>query len=301
MQLPEPCVAFVRCRVGRNHVGPRVFSRANQLPADRSGATLSGVDVTRHRDGSAGDADYGDIGFDYSVYRQPEPAIAAAIVAALADSRTVINLGAGAGSYEPRDRLVTAVEPSETMRCQRPAELPPAVDARAEDLPFPDNAFDAALATFTVHQWRDLAGGLAEARRVTTGPIVVLTCDPDELTKFWLNDYAPEVLATEARRYPPIQRLIAILGTYSTAVTDVPIPLRCSDGFGEAYYGRPEALLDPRARKANSAWSFVGPEVHTRFESELKADLDAGIWDNRYSHLRSQQTFDGSLRLIVGH
>lgn len=108
----------------------------------------------------------------------------------------MLNLGAGAGSYEPTDRLVTPVEPSVTMRGQRPAHLPDAVNAYAEHLPFADQAFDAALATFTVHQWADLTVGPTEARRVTRGPIVVLSCDPTELAKFWLADYAPEVLAT---------------------------------------------------------------------------------------------------------
>ena len=256
--------------------------------------------VARRADGSAGDADYGHIGVDYSKYRQPDAAIAALITDALDGARSVVNLGAGAGSYGPTDRTVTPVEPSATMRRQRPAHLPDAVDAYAEHLPFADKAFDAALATFTVHQWADLAAGLAEVRRVTRGPIVVLSCDPTELSKFWLDDYAPEVLATEALRYPPIDRLTALLGVRST-VTGVPIPLHCSDGFGEAYYGRPEALLDPGARKAMSAWSFVTPDVHARFEATLTADVASGAWDAKYGHLRREPTFDGSLKLIVGH
>jgi hypothetical protein len=256
--------------------------------------------VERRTDGSAGDADYGHIGLDYSKYRQPDTAIAALITEALDGARSVVNLGAGASSYEPMDRPVTPVEPSATMRGQRPAHLPNAVNAHAEDLPFADKAFDAALATLTVHQWSDLTAGLGEARRVTRGPIVVLSCDPTELSKFWLNDYAPEVLATEALRYPPIDRLTALLGARST-VTGVPIPLNCSDGFGEAYYGRPEALLDPGARKANSAWSFVATDVHARFEQSLGADLASGAWDGRHGHLRRQPTFDGSLKLVVGH
>lgn len=255
--------------------------------------------LERRADGSAGDADYGHIGVDYSKYRQPDPAIAALITEALGGARSVVNLGAGAGSYEPTDRRVTPVEPSATMRGQRPVHLPGAVDASAEHLPFADKAFDAALATFTVHQWTDLAAGLAEARRVTRGPIVVLSCDPNELATFWLDDYAPEVIATEALRYPPIDRLTTLLGARST-IASVPIPLNCSDGFGEAYYGRPEALLDPGARKANSAWSFVTADVHARFEEELGADLASGAWDGRHGHLRREPTFDGSLKLIVG-
>ena len=120
----------------------------------------------------------GDIGPGYRGYRQPEPEFAAAIERALGDARRVLNVGAGAGSYEPRDRDVTAVEPSATMRAQRPPELSTAVDAVAENLPFDDDAFDAAMATFTVHQWPDLEAGLAEVRRVTVGPIVIMTGDP---------------------------------------------------------------------------------------------------------------------------
>lgn len=254
---------------------------------------------TRHADGSAGDANYGVIGAGYARYRRPEPEIAAFILGALGDACTILNVGAGAGSYEPTDRLVTAVEPSASMRAQRPPHLPPAIDATAEALPFPDTSFDAAMATFTVHQWSNLAAGLAEMRRVTTGPIAVMTCAPDELDCFWLNDYAPEVLDVEARRYPPIATIAAALGP-RTEVLAVPIPLRCSDGFGEAYYGRPEALLDPGARLACSAWSFVAPEVTPRFVAALERDLANGAWDAKYGQLRTQPHFTGSLKLIVG-
>jgi hypothetical protein len=211
----------------------------------------------------------------------------------------VLNVGAGAGSYEPTDRTVTAVEPSATMRAQRPAELPEAIDATAEHLPFEADAFDAAIATFTVHQWQDLAAGLGEIRRVTRGPVAILSCDPEALDAFWLVDYAPEVIRTEAKRYPP-PRLIAELLGGSAQILRVPVPLDCTDGFGEAYFGRPESLLDPGARLANSAWSFVPPEVSERFERTLRADLTSGTWDARYGHLRRQAEFDGSLRLIVG-
>lgn len=254
----------------------------------------------RHGDGSAGDADYGVIGHNYARYRQPEPRIAAFIGRALGDARTVLNVGAGAGSYEPLDRDVTAVEPSAAMRAQRPAHLAPAIDAMAQSLPFADNSFDASMATFTVHQWPDLKAGLDELRRVTRGPVLILSCAPDELDKFWLADYAPEVIATEARRYPPPATIAALLGP-GTKIIAVPIPLACSDGFGEAYYGRPEALLDPGARRANSAWSFVDPAVERRFVEQLSLDLESGDWDARYGALRQQPAFDGSLKLIVGH
>lgn len=251
----------------------------------------------RLADGSAGDADYGTIGTDYARYRRPEPRIAELIVHAIGDARTVLNIGAGAGSYEPRDRVVTAVEPSASMRAQRPTDLPVAVDAVAERLPFADDSFDAAMATFTVHQWPDLPAGLREARRVARGAVVVLTSDPALLHRFWLVDYAPEVIAIEASRYPPPERIAELLG--GATVTPIPIPLTCSDGFGEAYYGRPEALLDPGARRANSAWSFVGQDVVDRFEQRLRDDLADGTWDARFGALRTRPTFDGSLALIT--
>ena len=252
----------------------------------------------RHDDGSAGDADYGTIGTGYTAYRQPEPAIAALIEAALGDAQTVLNVGAGAGSYEPAGRRVTPVEPSATMRAQRPAHLAPAIDAQAENLPFADGQFDAAMASFTVHQWTDLAAGLAEMRRVTRGPVLVLSCDPALVQSFWLNDYAPQVLATEARRYPAPAGMGAVLGG-TVSVLPVPIPLLCRDGFNEAYYGRPERLLERGARTANSAWSFVDAAVAARAVFALGDDLETGVWDRKYGHLRTQPTYDGSLRLLV--
>jgi hypothetical protein len=259
-------------------------SQTFERPADRS-------------DGSAGDADYGRIGAGYTTYRQPDPEIAAAVRAALGNARSLLNVGAGAGSYEPVDLDVVAVEPSAQMRAQRPAGLVEAIDATAENLPFADGAFDAAMVSFTVHQWSDLTAGLAEVRRVTTGPVVVLTGEPTLLQRFWLYDYAPEVIDTEARRYPSAETIAAGLG--GGRIELLPIPLHCTDGFGEAYYGRPERLLDPGARKANSAWSFVGPEVHERFETDLGRDLADGTWDAKYGHLRTQPHFDGSLVMIV--
>jgi len=256
------------------------------------------TDPLRKRDGSAGDADYASIGSVYRNYRVADPRIAAFIHSALGDARTVLNIGAGTGSYEPTDRNVTAVEPSATMRDKRPPRLPKAVDAYAERLPFPDHSFDAAMGTFTVHQWADLAGGLAEVRRVTRGPVAFLTCDPKLLRTYWLYEYSPEVIAIEASRYPSIPRLTAGLGGV-TRVTSVPIPLDCTDGFNDAYYGRPEMLLDPAARLACSAWSFVEPTAVTRFERHLAADLADGTWEAKHGHLRNQRTLEGSLVLVV--
>ena len=252
----------------------------------------------RHQDGSAGDANYGVIGQGYTNYRQPEPYIAEFIRQALGDAKTVLNVGAGAGSYEPVDRALTAVEPSASMRAQRPAHLTGAVDAVAERLPFSDKSFDASMATFTVHQWPDLKAGLAEMRRVTRGPVLILSCDPDELTRSWLHDYAPEMIAVEARRYPAMRAISDGLGG-NAEIIPVPIPLGCIDGFGEAYYGRPERMLEPGARLANSAWSFVDKSIGERFVTDLGRDLADGSWDSRYGALRTQPFFEGSLRLIV--
>jgi SAM-dependent methyltransferase len=248
-------------------------------------------------DGSAGDADYAAIGASYARYRRPDPRIAARVSDALGTARTVLNVGAGAGSYEPADRDVTPVEPSASMRAQRPVGLAAAIDAVAEDLPFADRSFDAAMTTFSVHQWSDLRAGLREVRRVTRGPVVVLTCDPGLLRTFWLNEYAPEVIDTEARRYPPVEALADALGPVATTL--VPVPLDCTDGFNEAYYGRPEALLDPAARQSCSAWSFVSPAVHERFSRDLSRDLADGTWDRRHGHLRTQPAFHGSLILVT--
>ena len=253
----------------------------------------------RTSDGSAGDHDYGRTGALYRQFRRPDPRIAAEVRAALGAAQTVLNIGAGAGSYEPVDLDVTPVEPSAAMREARPAHLPTAVDAVADDLPFADHAFDAAMGTFTVHQWPDLAAGLTEVRRVTRGPIVLLTCDPAALHDWWLADYSPEVIATEARRYPSMDVLSGLLGE-DVDVRTVPVPLDCVDGFNDAYYGRPEMLLVPGARQANSAWSFVSDTDIARFERRLRADLASGAWDDRFGHLRTQPSYAGALRLVIG-
>nr|WSW63704.1 methyltransferase domain-containing protein [Streptomyces sp. NBC_00998] len=231
--------------------------------------------TTRIQDGSAGDVDHGAIGSGHSSYRRPDERIARFIAEALGESRTVLNIGAGAGSYESAAHTVTAVEPSVSMRAQRPSQLARAIDALAEHLPFADGEFDAAMTLFSVHQWSDVRAGLREMRRVTRGPVVILTCDPALVRDFWLHRYAPEVIDTEARRYPAVEQLAAALGATGTVHT-VPIPLDCTDGFNEAYYGRPETLLDPAARQACSAWSFVDDRVRDHFDKTLRADLESG-------------------------
>ncbi|MFE7512288.1 class I SAM-dependent methyltransferase [Streptomyces sp. NPDC057540] len=229
--------------------------------------------------------------------RRPDERIARFIARSLGEARTVLNVGAGAGSYEGVGGTVTAVEPSAAMRARRPDGLPQAVDAVAEDLPFPDDAFDAAMTLFSVHQWSDVPAGLREMRRVTRGPVTVLTCDPALVRDFWLYAYAPEVLDTEARRYPPVAEIADALGG-TVSVEAVPIPFDCTDGFNEAYYGRPEMLLDPAARQACSAWSFVGDDTREHFDRTLREDLDSGAWDERLGHLRARSSYQGSLVVV---
>ncbi|MCU1454696.1 MAG: hypothetical protein JWN46_2842 [Acidimicrobiales bacterium] len=248
----------------------------------------------------AGDFDYETHGSGYASVRRPDPRIEALVHAALGASRTVLNVGAGAGSYEPDDRLVLAVEPSASMRSQRRADRLPAVDAVAERLPFDDDTFDAVMAMITIHQWPDPTTGLRELRRVARGPVVILTFDGTELDRLWLAEYAPKLFAAEAPRYPELADIAATLGG-TVEVQPVPIPLDCTDGFAEAFYGRPERLLDPVVRSGQSAWGFVDEPAQQRALASLADDLATGRWDERFGVLRTQPFFEGSLRLIVAH
>lgn len=246
----------------------------------------------------AGDVDYGVHGIGYTAVRQTDPRIERLVHAALGDARTVVNVGAGTGSYEPADRHVIAIEPSAAMRAMRPRERVPAMRAVAEDLPLDDDSVDAAMAMVTVHQWDDLDRGLRELRRVSRGPVVILTADGEALPRFWLNEYAPEVIAVERRRYPRIDRLVSVLGG-AVEVTPVPLPADCLDGFGEAFYARPEAFLDERVRRAQSAWSFLDAGVEARSVEALRMALESGEWDARHGALRTLPEYVGSVRLVV--
>lgn len=254
--------------------------------------------VARFEDGSAGDADYGAIGPGYAAIRRPDPRIEAQVWDALGDARTVVNVGAGAGSYEPWDREVTAVEPSAAMRAERPPERVRAIDATADALPFPDDHFDAAMASVTIHQWPDLEAGLREMRRVARGPVVILTFSPTVPEPWWQPVYVPELYEVEARRMPALDRVAAALGG-SVDVRIVPIPADCIDGFGQAFFARPERTLDPNVRRAMSAWSFLDDEVVERYVRDLSSDLESGAWDERWGGFRTLPEFDGGLRLVV--
>jgi SAM-dependent methyltransferase len=242
--------------------------------------------------------DYDRLQVSYAGRRRTDPAIAAQVLAALAGADSVVNVGAGSGSYEPTDRDVVAVEPSASMRSQRPKGSAPVIAASAERLPLADRSLGAAMAMVTIHQWSDLDAGLREMRRVARGVVAVLTFDPVALQRFWVGEYWPEVLASEARRFPSVERVAGVLGD-GARVEPVPIPGGCVDGFMEAYFGRPEVMLDPRVRAAQSAWTFVTPDVVRRGRVHLAADLASGRWDERHGELRAQAEFAGSLCLVT--
>lgn len=241
--------------------------------------------------------DYERHGRTYARHRRPDPRIAARVHAALGGARTVLNVGAGAGSYEPADRWVLAVEPSATMRAQRPPGAAPAIAARAESLPFDDGAVDAAMACVTIHHWEPAETGLAELRRVSRGPVVIFTFELDDLPA-WQQVFLEEGLVKERPRFPAVDDIAAALGG-RTRVERIPTPGDCVDGFFEAFWRRPEELLDPAVRSAQSMWTLLEPEVERRIVARLATALDSGAWDAEHGHLREQESFDGALRLIV--
>jgi ubiquinone/menaquinone biosynthesis C-methylase UbiE len=241
--------------------------------------------------------DYERHGLTYAQHRQPDPRIAQRIHAALGDAQTVLNVGAGSGSYEPTDRWVLAVEPSATMRGQRPADAAPAIAAHAEALPFDDDAVDAAMACVTIHHWSPVEVGLAELRRVARGPVVVFTFELHSLPA-WQQHYLREGLAKERPRFPAIEDVRAALGG-RTRVERIPTPGDCSDGFFEAFWRRPEGLLDPAVRSAQSVWALLEPAEEQEIVQRLTTALESGAWDAEHGHLREQESFDGALRLVI--
>lgn len=237
---------------------------------------------------------YDTIGINYSQLRKPDPRIAVAIGAALGSARTILNVGAGAGSYEPEDRQVTALEPSSEMIRQR-ADSPAAlVQGRAEQLPFGVGAFDASMAVLTVHHWSDKAKGLEEMRRVTRGPVVLLTYDPS-FRGFWLADYIPALIALDEAQMPSMTDYERWLGP--VRITPVPIPHDCTDGFLCAYWRRPAAYLDPRIRAAISSFWAVGDITEPM--RRLEDDLRSGSWGERHKALLALKSCDLGYRLVV--
>jgi len=239
---------------------------------------------------------YDRIGGRYAAGRRTDPRIAAPIRAALGGARTVLNVGAGSGSYEPRGPRVVAVEPSVVMIAQRPPDAAPAVRAVAEALPFPGGTFDAAMGVLTVHHWADRDRGLAEMRRVARR-VVLFTRDPQRRRPWWLDHYFPATARLEAARETPASELARVLGPLD--VTPVPIPGDCTDGFNGAYWRRPRAILDPAVWGPMSALSLIPAADRAAGMARLRADLDSGEWDQRFGHLRGLAELDLGYCVVV--
>jgi SAM-dependent methyltransferase len=223
--------------------------------------------------------------------------LAEVIWRALGDARSIVNVGAGTGSYEPPDRDVTAVEPSAVMIAQRPPDAAPAVQAAAEQLPFADNSFDAAMAIVTLHHWSDVTAGLAEMARVARRRVVLVTFDliaQEELLWIW-RDYLPELVDCDTGM-PSIARLLDELP--KATVEPLLIPNDCTDRMFATLWARPEQYLDPLVRAATSVWHLLPQPVAERALGELRHDLESGAWDERHGHLRTTPTMDVGLRLI---
>lgn len=242
-------------------------------------------------------APYDRLGRGYSRVRRPDPRIAAQIDAALGEARTVLNVGAGTGSYEPDGRTITAVEPSVEMIGQRPPGSAPVIQASAEDLPFADQSFDASLAVLTVHHWADLGAGLAEMRRVSRKRIVIVTFDPEALTELWINrDYFPESLTLKRRSEATSGGLAELLA--GATVEPIPVPRDCTDHFFAALWARPEKLFDEEVVRPIWVWQSISEEAREKGRERLKADLESGAWEQRYGHLRALSSLDVGLRLV---
>jgi SAM-dependent methyltransferase len=241
---------------------------------------------------------YDRMGIDYSEVRRADPRFEAAIREALGDAKSVLNVGAGAGSYEPRDREVVAVEPSPVMIAQRPADAAPAIQGVAEDLPLDDKSVDATMGVFTMQHWDDVDGGLAELLRVTRDRIVLLTLDLGPTAEMWLcRDYLPEIVEHDRRMFPSIAHLEAVLP--DLRVDTIPVPDDCTDSFCIALWSRPEAFLDPRVRRGSSIWHLLPAAVAEPALDRLRRDLESGEWDRRYGQLRTQAILDVGLRLVT--
>lgn len=243
---------------------------------------------------------YDSIGHGYSRTRREDPRIRARIHAALGDARTVINVGAGTGAYEPHDRYVIAVEPSDVMAAQRSPALAPAIRASAGSIPLRDRSVDAAMAILTVHHWdEERENGVRELRRVARGPVVILTYDATVSGAMWLMaEYLPEVAALDLCIFPPPERIAEWLGG-DVRIADVPIPRDTPDWMLGSFWAHPERVLDPDARAATSGFARMSPTVVDRVVAEVSRDLASGLWDERHGHLRRLDALDVGLRLIV--
>ncbi|HKI67481.1 MAG TPA: class I SAM-dependent methyltransferase [Solirubrobacterales bacterium] len=241
---------------------------------------------------------YDRMGVGYTEVRRADPRIEARIHAALGDARVVLNVGAGAGSYEPRDREVIAVEPSPVMIAQRPADAARAIQGVAEALPLEDDSVDATMGVFTMHHWDDVGRGLAEVCRVTRDRLAFVTLDLDVTAEMWLcRDYLPEIVEHDRRVFPMIERLEALLP--NLRVEPLSVPAGCTDGFCIALWDRPEAHLDPDVRRSSSIWHQLPEDVTARGLGRLRRDLASGEWDRRHGELRTGEELDVGLRLVT--
>jgi SAM-dependent methyltransferase len=240
---------------------------------------------------------YDVIGRLYSLHRRADPRIALQVESALGDARTVLDVGAGTGSYEPKDKAIVAAEPSEVMIGQRPPGSGPAVRSVAEYLPFATASFDAVLAIFTVHHWTSPRLGLREMRRVG-GRVVILHFDPVVHNMFWLfSDYLPEAVDLRASQPPAPDEVASELGADRVEV--VPVPADCTDGFNWAYWRRPEMYLVPEIRACISGIALLDDALVAERMELLRSDIDDGTWRRRHGHLLALDSVDGGLRLIV--
>jgi len=245
---------------------------------------------------------YDRIGRTYSSTRGTDPRIAAAVWDALGDARTVLNVGAGTGHYEPRDRDVVALEPSPVMIAQRPPGAAPVVQGRAEALPFEDDAFDAVMAVLSDHHWRDRRRGFTELRRVARQRVVLFNANPAEADRFWLTtEYLPEFLELISPRYrrPGAWRDELEDGLGAVELVPVPIAHDCADGFYGAYWRRPEAYLDPEVRAGTSVFAQVSSAAEARAIDALGADLQNGRWQERHRELLSLDELHLGFYVIV--
>lgn len=245
-------------------------------------------------------ARYDTIGEGYASTRREDPRLAMRIVEALGPALSVVNVGAGAGSYEPRDRYVLAIEPSDVMAAQRPADRAPAIRAEAQSLPLRDASVDAAMTILSLHHWdSQQEQGVRELRRVARGPVVIVTCDPEVSSEMWLiKDYLPEVAALDRRIFPSPALLSTWLGG-DCRVEPILVPRDTPDWTLLSFWAHPERVLDASARKATSGFARMPPEVIERVVAAIERDLRDGSWDRRYGALRALSEYDAGLRLIV--
>jgi SAM-dependent methyltransferase len=238
-------------------------------------------------------------GSRYTATRRPDPRIAAQIHEALGDARSVVNVGAGAGAYEPRDREVLPIEPSERMIAQRAPNLATAIKGHAESLPLTSKSVDAALACMTLHHWTDWRVGVQEMRRVARRRVVIFTYDRSYAMRFWLlRDYLPKLARLDCARFPSIEEQRVATGE-EVNVEPVPIPHDCEDGFLAAYWRRPRAYLDDRVRSGMSVFQLPGADEHLGGLDRLAQDLDSGRWEDRNHELLQREHLDLGYRLLV--